>query len=152
MCTGCGVVCSSRSSDHACAECAQRIDERKRTILEILGTEESYSSDLDLIHDASTRALKNDVIENVVNMWLLLLLQEFYEPLRSSGLLSESQLATIFINLHQLTAISSHFRRKLASAVDAARARQDLVCACPTTLVLVFVVCMFRCNVVVVVL
>lgn len=53
--------------------------------------------------------------------------QEFYRPLRSSGLLNQSQLATIFINLPQLVAISAHFRRKLASAVDAARARQDLV-------------------------
>ncbi|XP_041374629.1 rho guanine nucleotide exchange factor 38-like [Gigantopelta aegis] len=78
-----------------CSKCLQRRLEQKKTIQEIVDTEISYGRDL--------RILK----------------EEFYNPMKATGLLSVEQLEMVFINLEELINVNAQFTEKLQCAVSA---------------------------------
>ena len=79
-----------------CFSCARRRAERKETITEIVETEIKYGRDLIIIRD------------------------EFQGPMRVAGLLSEDQLAQVFLNVDALIENNVVFTEALKDAIEIA--------------------------------
>lgn len=54
-------------------------------------------------------------------------IQEFYEPLKRNGLLTDDQLQTIFLNLDELIMINKYFVEKLENVIKVTRQKSDEV-------------------------
>ncbi|KAL3853960.1 hypothetical protein ACJMK2_013251 [Sinanodonta woodiana] len=88
--------------DRLCKQCYQRRIERKETIQEISDTEISYGRDL------------------------MILKNEFYNPMKTAGLLKPEQLDSIFLNLDELIHVNTQFTTKLRAAVQGANQTEDV--------------------------
>ncbi|ELT92323.1 hypothetical protein CAPTEDRAFT_210786 [Capitella teleta] len=105
--TGICVMCRhtdvSSAQSFVCEDCRVMSSERRKAIQEIVETEKNFYRSLVTLRD------------------------EFYAPLKSSGLLSPDQLSSVFSNLHELVSISKQFRRQLSDSLSLAIKRGDMV-------------------------
>ncbi|KAL5006025.1 hypothetical protein ScPMuIL_017183 [Solemya velum] len=85
-----------------CEKCEKKFIQRQETIQEIVDTEISYGRDLNILK------------------------QEFYEPMKSNGLMSSEQLETIFSNLDELNHVNKQFVEKIELSIEAASRNKDM--------------------------
>ena len=97
--TNCSFCYSGETS--LCESCATRRVERKEIITEIIDTEIKYGRDLRIIFD------------------------EFYRPMMVAGLLSQEQLANVFLNVEELLQVNAKFTEALKDAIEIALDQGD---------------------------
>ena len=84
-----------------CETCATRRVERKEIITEIIETEIKYGRDLRIIYE------------------------EFYRPMMVAGLLTQEQLANVFLNVEELIQVNAKFTEALKDGIEIALDQGD---------------------------
>ena len=84
-----------------CETCATKRVERKEIITEIIETEIKYGRDLRIIYE------------------------EFYRPMMVAGLLTQEQLANVFLNVEELIQVNAKFTEALKDGIEIALDQGD---------------------------
>ena len=93
---------SNSAASQLCQPCLRNRSERKEILQEILKTELNYGRDLKIIRD------------------------EFYGPIKITGLLTPEQLDSIFLNVDDLIEVNSELTARLSSSMESSDQNDDL--------------------------